>query len=412
MVACEVFNMPEKLKKSIRDDDWKFLKSGHVSIGHEYVNHVPHMAMTEHVVPKELHREVLQPDKVVESQVEGGISPKAVFDTSAGRVMIKPYHRVDIDGVAPLFGWASVAVPHLYRAGGIEHLVDKVGVTEHQGIPFTVHPFEQAAEMYHGAEYLKGHATQGAKVSHIHDFGKIAIMDFLTNNTDRHLWNFLIKKNHKGELQPVAIDNERSLLYSHNKSNSRGGVDSLSGYWGGHGGVAPHIGVLHGGDMPRTEVPGLAKWWMNNAEAIKTEFHKHLSHLTNDDVRRHVEKNFHDRHKALTEAFRPWAEGKGTLNPFMTPTTARVYMEGIGDKGEMTQPERVGSVGSTQPTEPKMFASRARQKKYETFLDSFSKVFGTDEASKPNLDETAVAKNSTKDRIASLLNKMGRKDTK
>lgn len=402
--------MPEKLKKSINQDDWRYLKSGHISIGNEYVNHTPHMAMTEHLVPPELHGEVLQPEETAENKGESGISPKTVYDTSAGRVMLKPYHRTDIEGTAPLFGWASVTVPHLYKAAGIGHLVDKVGVTEYQGVPLTVHPFESSEDMYHGAEWQDDVPPAGSELSHVHDFGKIAIMDFLTNNTDRHLYNFLLKKNREGKFQPIAIDNERSLIYSHNKSNSRGGVDALSGYWEGHGGKAPHIGVLHGGELPRQEVPGLAKWWMNNSDAIKAEFQKHLAHLTNDEVRKHVEKNFNDRHKTLTEAFRPWAEGKGVLNPFLVPSAARVFMDGVGFKGEMApksaeaQPE---NLGSTKPAEPKVFANKARQKKYDTFLASFSKP---PESDVPNLDETAVAAGgNTKKRILKILEKRGGK---
>lgn len=318
----------EKLQKAIHPKDMVALQLGHIKGGEEQVDATPHVASTSHLVPHEIYSELIDkqdaPRGVLGVQ---GISPKSVHKLSSGTVMLKPFHRNDNMGPAT-FGWASATTPHLYAAADIGHLCDKVGVIHHNNMHLTVHPFEPGAVSAH--EYSTGAVT--GELSHPQDFAKIAVMDFLLGNQDRHKHNLMLHPNSSGQLQPLAIDNERGMEYVASKSMALDNTDSLDPYW--HGDVGhrdgyrmPHAGSLHGGKLDPKHVPGVAKWWMRVADQVKDEFNKHIGNIKDENTKNHIIRNFNARHEALTKGLRPFARGTGKGNPFQEPIIKTKMLE-------------------------------------------------------------------------------------
>ena len=296
----------EPLQKSVHDLDWRdFIRRGEPD---KVVDHAQHAADTAHIVPQGL-KDLLEGDLVAISAAQRGISPKLVYDYEddkpwensrwggmphTSRVMVKPYHHSQ-PGQPATYGWASVVFPALMKAANIGHLSDTVGVHVHNGVPVSVHPFESdvtsMASLY----------DRGLERPHIQDAMKIAIMDTLSDNQDRHGNNLMIRnKDHT----PMAIDNEQAFQY--------GMFRPLDAHWRNDA-----TGRMYRTEEEREHIPAVAKWWVTHKDAIKNEFTKQLGSITDEKVKKNILSGFNHQHDHITRMMEPIAAGKrGATNPF------------------------------------------------------------------------------------------------
>ena len=100
-------------------------------------------------------------------------------------------------------GWASLATRKLFEAADMGDVCEDVRPHTHKGVPLVV-------SQYHPW------ATSGRNNYDMPtDDAQIAVMDFLTNNQDRHSGNIMAVDG-----RPLAIDHERNFQYFDNKFGS------------------------------------------------------------------------------------------------------------------------------------------------------------------------------------------------
>jgi hypothetical protein len=252
-----------------------------------------------------------------------GVSPKLLHNIGSTpkkqkTYMTKPYHREPEDWdlhrtIMPIMGWSTVTNHALYNAGNIGHLCEKIQTHTLNGIHVTVHPFEKGVKepAWHGAPFSYGtheHMDQIPKEA-VLATQQIAVMDFLTHNTDRHGANILYRDKTK---MPVAIDHERSFQYRHEKAMSP--VETYNN-------MSHHI-LGYRTDGNREEYfkkhgqKDLYHWWNQNRDNIVKELQKHAGYIKSDTARNHIVSNFMNRVAAMDK----WALTGGKHDLFSGDT--------------------------------------------------------------------------------------------
>lgn len=258
-----------------------------------------------------------------------GISPKNIlhvdsYKDSEGQTvslqkpktfMVKPYHG-HLESATktytknPIKGWATLTTKDLLHAADMGHMAEDVSYHEYQGVPLTVHKFSDNHE-----DLFSGHKT------HPLDLQKIAVMDFLTNNVDRHSGNIMMSKSpstrydhhdddrYKGQVSdPLLIDHERNFQYNRSINNRFGAYspakskESVSDYlWGSTG-----LGQI-GSQFKKYEIEehteGLASWWDKNSQNIEQAFNKNLAHIKDEKLKNHIASNFKQRMDSIHHIF-------------------------------------------------------------------------------------------------------------
>ncbi len=197
----------------------------------------------------------------------GTVSPKAVYKIPAeggsGRYMVKPYAESSYS----LSGWNEATSQHLYHAAGIGHLHQESFVAPH-GVgptlaPATVIHIEDAVPInHHPVSEVIAKRPQAAD-----DVRKIALMDFLTHNNDRHTGNLMVRANGV----PMAIDHSGAFAYrpEHDTGVGVGGwVPTFDRFM--RGGPA----VL-ASSSPSEYEPTL-EWWKQVAPDVKRAFEERM----------------------------------------------------------------------------------------------------------------------------------------
>lgn len=142
------------------------------------------------------------------------------------------------------------------------------------------------------------------------DLRKIALMDFLSNNLDRHNQNLMMLPNG----QPLAIDHSRSFQYvrrSRDKFNppeSRFGNlpdDELQDYIK-NGAIGNFIKTDWSARKPPEDLNSekwedTFKWWGENSPAIHQTMKQRLSQIKDPEVKAHIWRNFRSRARVLDE---------------------------------------------------------------------------------------------------------------
>jgi hypothetical protein len=234
--------------------------------------------------------------------------------TPGGIMMFKPYHQGANNGWnMPIFGWSTMTTKNLMHAANIGHLNEDVTVGEHQGIPMTVHTFV-------GQDWKPAVQTMGQKASPL-DMHKLAIMDYLTDNGDRHGHNlFLGPPDERGEHNKIlGIDHERSFTYrttGKNKHslvhpshffNASGYKNLLRSYQDKDSEYeAPQFSKIFGNKYGRD----LKDWWLEHGHKTKEALEHDLLSLKDDKLRAHIRENFDKRYKVVDD----WARGKSEIN--------------------------------------------------------------------------------------------------
>lgn len=231
---------------------------------------------------------------------QSGCSAKAVYKVPMGdshrRFMVKPYAEI---GDVPLSGWNETTSQALYHAGGIGHLHQQSFVAPHGHgnlqVPVVVIHLEDGEPVYRTPRRIV--AAKNPELAH--DFRRIALMDFLTQNSDRHGGNMLVRPNGK----PLAIDHGYAFDYRDNWSESV--CDRASD--GGLQMLPPEDG-----DHPNIAYADALKWWAGASPDVRRAFDQRLGLLP---AKRAAEMKRHFDARADWLDAQAKASEAGTLRP-------------------------------------------------------------------------------------------------
>lgn len=282
-----------------------------------------------------------------------GVSPKLSFHIpiadqmpKGDSVIVKPYHE-SIDPRASYWqkhltqGWAEMTNQNLWHAADMGHMHQRVHIAEHNMGPgyekepvVVIHTHPEAKEIgeMHPADYDEQMHEDGAR---------IAAMDFLTNNIDRHAGNLMYlpanATNDDGtpvKSRLIGIDHGRSLQYqaSHkgipetyddsfmgevhvpdeyrDAENAKGKKeDTVLKYLDSYGMMAlddagknrmPSIA------SPDGFIPHIAEWWPEVRHKVMASMTDSLNAIRDPKLREHIMKNFQIRAEKLDDiAARP-----------------------------------------------------------------------------------------------------------
>jgi Phosphatidylinositol 3- and 4-kinase. len=237
-------------------------------------------------------------------------SPKVLYrlpyEGGFHKAIVKPYMEEE----NPISGWSESTSQELYQAAEIPHLHQKSFVGSYnngdQHIPATVIHIEDSKPIHKVPQ--KEILEKNPKASE--DARKIAVMDFLTSNPDRHSNNLMVRPN--GQL--MAIDH--GLSFSYAGAGGLPGADANSpdfsesyipskksgSHLGRYSRKAPSLlnGGLEPNDLDYHHT--IKAWWPLVSPDIKRTFQKRLELIQNPAIRRHLEAGFNARHQWLDNA--------------------------------------------------------------------------------------------------------------
>ena len=210
-----------------------------------------------------------------------GISPKAVYKlpvdghTEHQRLMVKPYHDVDNE----LAGWSEATSQQLYHAAGIGHVHQRSFVGRHgRGdleAPVTVIHLEDAKPL---DQVPSTHFAPTAE----DDARKVALMDFLTSNKDRHEHNLMVRKD--GSL--LAIDHGMAFTYAAPWS-----APKEFRYFAGVKAPAQVASWALG----RDKYADTFRWWAKVAPDVKRQFAERVDLIKKHGAAQRLEEGFNTR---------------------------------------------------------------------------------------------------------------------
>jgi len=273
------------------------------------------------------HNHIIKsPDAIKTNPNVEGQTPKtiaAVPDVSGNghKFMMKPEHenmeKHDMGWAKmPIAGWAEGSSQALYHAAGIHHLHQKSFAYEHE-----MEGKKHALRVIHMDSGTSPFFSANPTPKVQDQARKIALMDFLQNNLDRHGGNLLAKD---GNL--LAIDNALGFQYlNDNKINaSYATLDRIKNYIDGRqtkfsvGMVAPlhdmSISNRDDRDMKALEdwKPVIEKWWPSVRDNMVNAMQMRLGLLKDESVRQHVKTNFYARVDQLDDMAKMGLDNFGT----------------------------------------------------------------------------------------------------
>lgn len=265
-------------------------------------NHEPYLDIDHNAHPDSIETyESMQNDPQTTHQEvfttgQEGVMPKSIYkhSPSGKKYLVKPYHYSDpsVTGVGE--GWSEMTNRAMFNAGNIPHLIQKTHVTMGQDVDGTPMPYlvVHMDENVQPATNIGKLRLSDAEKHHLYpDKMKIAAMDFLTNNMDRHGDNLLFKISpHTGAvLHPLAIDNS-AFQYGTSK-NFDMGIQ--------HGAGAFTVTGLKGDMLDYTHAGEFSDWWRKHGPMIKLAFEQQVPHIKDSQLRDHVANSFMSRYAHL-----------------------------------------------------------------------------------------------------------------
>lgn len=204
----------------------------------------------------------------------GQVSPKLVYNVGDHKLMVKPYQEEE----NPLAGFNEASSQALYSAAGIGHL-HQPSFTSYHGegkykIPATVIKLDTEAVPVHQAPLNLSKQKNPALED---EARKIAIMDFVTGNRDRHAGNLMVQSN--GHL--LAIDHARAFEGQPIKFQNivgKGGITTVLGH-----------------QDPKQYREAIKNWWPQVAPQVKKTFQDRISNIEHNTHRKRVEDAFNKR---------------------------------------------------------------------------------------------------------------------
>jgi len=293
------------LEKKVRTKDWNRVANKNDADAHLTVDHKQHLE--KFPAPPD-YTKILSSDTVHKPHKldENGISAKMVHQSGENDIyMAKPYHK-KIESATkrwvknPILGWATMATKALFDAGGIGHLSEDVSTHEHDGVPLTVRKFAPDHKSIGQLISSRGSRNIEAHVDPL-DVHKIAVMDYLANNLDRHNGNLMIGNwtTPRGTNPLLAIDHERNFQYHrklgdlHWKQSDTHDISKET-----------PMSYLHSSSLDHALRPNrnawhshedLVDWWKQHGQKIRDEMDAQVQSIKDESVRKHVRDNFHDR---------------------------------------------------------------------------------------------------------------------
>jgi hypothetical protein len=336
------------LRKSLHPDDFTGIINETTPEGHAVVDHLPDLSAhpPSHDARVQHYNQAIadQSPLVRKTPISlTGITAKAVLSLpradsipAADRYIIKPYHEV-INPKAtfwqhhPIQGWAEMSNQALWHAAGMGAMHQKVHVSEHHMGPGREKEPAIVIKMENGADFAN-HLTPSHYSLAMHDeLPKIAAMDFLSNNLDRHQANLMFlpagARDDKGQLvrnRILAIDHGRSFQYHASnkgapkvvhdpflgtlpvdeetrKDYEREGKasDNLVNYIAAKGiREFDNWGTMYGKRSivgPHHLFPVIARWWPGVRDNVVQAMNQRLGGLREPQMREHILKNFNER---------------------------------------------------------------------------------------------------------------------
>jgi len=288
-----------------------------------YVSHEEHAS--RYPAPKG-YQEMLEDSDAYRSHHSryGGISGKVIHKVPVSSedwkahniIMSKPYHREPESATRtwvkhPITGWATMASRSLFDSAGLGSSVEDVSVHEAHGVPVTVHRFAQGYETVADA-MSKAHQGRWMRQSLDRNVAhKIAALDFLMGNVDRHSGNLLVAEadntDEFGYNPILAIDHERSFQYlktinqvkdwgriSQRRDNSEKPSDYIR--------FSALKNVIAASGENNTEE--FRDWWIEVSPKLGENLDAELSLIKDKGIQDHIRRNFQQR-KLLIDR---WAE--------------------------------------------------------------------------------------------------------
>ncbi len=206
-----------------------------------------------------------------------GIMEKGVVKSPTGQnFMLKKYH----DPMFSTGGWAEHTSQALYHAGGIGHLHQKTHIAhvpnENGGEPSLATVVHMDPNVQ---TYVSGFRGNKLPPEVHQDLHKIAAMDYLTHNVDRHGGNLMFSKDGK---RALAIDHGAAFEYE-------GGIDYHH---------ATNV-AMRATDQEHPFTPEVRGWWKQHSPAIKAEFANHVNAIVDPNKRAEVGTGFAQRSDTL-----------------------------------------------------------------------------------------------------------------
>lgn len=252
-----------------------------------------------------------------------GAKPKELAGTE--HFMTKPYHQ-KVESQTnhlnhfPQGGWSTMTTKALFNAGNIGHLAEDVGVHEHEGTPITVHKFHPKADI------IWNH--QGGEIDPL-QIHQIGVMDYLTNNVDRHAANLMSYPMENGKSNILAIDHERNFGYNQSMNDQEGwsGAESKIqetpfDYMGNLGGLtAANQYTPEAKTGQNFNYKPLADWWSKNGMKIQKEMATQLGSIKDSAVRKHIYDNFMNRWDRMND----WADNAKKTGHYSGVETEQLF---------------------------------------------------------------------------------------
>lgn len=276
-----------------------------------------------------------------------GVTAKAVFAlphsgnmSSPDRAIVKPYHeainpRAKFWQHHPIQGWAEMTNQSLWHAADMGHMHQNVHVSEHSMGPGHEKEPGVVIHMAPDADFVYRMGPRQYEPSMHDELPKIAAMDFLTNNMDRHQANLMFLPHgavdHNG--QPVrsrllAIDHGRSFQYHASNKGAPKQIkdpllgtiavdedirnaferegktnDNLLNYASAKGiQEVAQLGHMFGKRnlmSPEGLIPILEKWWPQVRDRVVQTMEQRIENLREPRMQEHIRKNFMERVKLL-----------------------------------------------------------------------------------------------------------------
>lgn len=254
-------------------------------------------------LPDTYREDVTENPKPAKRQFDNfsGATKKIIYGGASGKMyMLKPYHEAVTDCFRnfmrfPFQGWSELANQALYHAGSIGHLHQQVHAQNHDTdrvwskVPMLVIHMDKNAGDEWDANKMLVPCAQDAR--------KVGVMDFLTNNLDRHTGNLLVNGDSTSLL---AIDHGRSFQYMNNLDNKwsswGSATDTLRSYLPEYGKLSFDKGA---GFSPSSYRDIFEDWWSPSSEEIAREFDRQIGYIKDPDVRDHLKANFYARKDVL-----------------------------------------------------------------------------------------------------------------
>lgn len=292
---------------------------------------MPHLGHLEHAYNQHVGGAEPMEPLDADLHMEGSISPKAVYKVPVAghpdprRFMVKPY----AEEIHPTSGWAEGTSQAIYHAGGIGHLHQQSFVAPHghgpSMAPALVIHIEDAVPSNHInlSEQLKKRPETAE------DARRIAMMDFVSGQSDRHSGNLMVRP----DGSPLVIDNATAFEYPGVLAHY-----DIPAFLKNSNDTGPrNLGAA----LSKSKLPTNANrwdgyhptfaWWKKAAPDIKRAFEERLDMIRSPMVAEAAREGFDKRAAKLDE----WADGAaaGTLpqNWFLDPTMKKTLAKKLGD---------------------------------------------------------------------------------